>query len=258
MKLLLATLTILAVLGAAALPARADEYRYTRTVNSTVQTAGATSLAVTGHNGNIHLYADGTGSVRVHALVKARSADALSLIQVNASRQGNTVRVQEICPTTRHFFFFSTSDCDIELDVHYPRSMAAALTSQNGNITAVDSQGALSITNDNGNVHVNGPSGRVDVKNKNGNISIAEAGANLSVTNTNGNVEASLANGWRGNAISMHTNAGNVELHVPKSFQATLNAKTRMGDVRNRANLHSGPVTVTATTTFGNVVVTRP
>lgn len=258
MKSLLATLAILATLGAAALPARADEYRYTRAVNSTVPTAGATSLAVTGHNGNIHLYAEGSGSVRVHALVKARSADALSLIQVNASRQGNTVRVQEVCPSTRHFFFWTAADCDIELDVHYPRSMAVALTSQNGNITAVDAQGALSITNDNGNVHVNGADGRVDVKNKNGNITVANAAANLSVTNTNGNVEASLANGWRGSAISMHTNAGNVELHVPKTFQATLNAKTRMGDVRNRANLRSGPVTVTASTTFGNVVVTRP
>jgi hypothetical protein len=30
-----------------------------------------------------------------------------------------------------------------------------------------------------------------------------------------------------------------------------------MGDIRNRANLSSGPVTVTASTTFGNVVISR-
>jgi hypothetical protein len=55
----------------------------------------------------------------------------------------------------------------------------------------------------------------------------------------------------------MATNAGNVVLRVPQGFDAKLNAHTRMGDVRNHANLHNGPVTVSATTTFGNVVIKR-
>jgi DUF4097 and DUF4098 domain-containing protein YvlB len=257
MKALLGALTLATALAAAALPAKADDYRYTRTVDTTTAAGGASTLSVTGHNGNIHLYADSTGSVHVHALLKARSADALSLIEVRASRQGNTVRVTEVCPTTRHFFIWSTSDCDVELDVHYPRAMTVALTSQNGNIAVDGARAAVSISNSNGNVHVSESGGAVDVKNKNGNVTVAGATANLSVTNTNGNVEATLASGWRGNAINMHTNAGNVELQVPSNFQATLNAKTRMGDVRNRANLRSGPVTVTATTTFGDVIVTR-
>jgi hypothetical protein len=240
-----------------ALPAAADEYNYTRTLDRTVSAAGASSVAVTGINGNVHLYADGGNRVRVHAILKARSADTLSMLDVNLSRSGGTVRVQDVCPTTRHLFFFSTADCDIELEVHYPAGLAANVHSQNGNVAADGARSALSITNTNGNIHVNGAGGALNVKNTNGNVIVADASTNLSVSDTNGNVIANLTNGWRGNAISVRTNAGNVELRVPAGFSAKLDAHTRMGDIRNRANLSSGPVTVTASTTFGNVVISR-
>lgn len=257
MKSLLATLGILAALGAAALPAQADQYSYKRTVDSTVQAGGATGLAVAGQNGNIHLYADGGSTVRVHAIVGARSADTLKMLDVRSSRQGNTVRVEDVCPSTRQLFFWKFADCDIELEVHYPRAMAVSLDSHNGNIAIDGPTAAVSLANDNGNVHVNGARGAVSVKNTNGNVTIDGASTNVSASNRNGNLDVTLDGGWHGSSIALSTNAGNVELQVPRNFQATLNAKTRMGDVRNNAHLQNGPVTVTATTTFGDVRINR-
>jgi Putative adhesin len=239
MKALLATLTIAAAFGMASAAARADEYSYQRTIDATAPTTGVRTVSIRGYNGNIHLYGDGGNTVRVHAVLKSRSADALRLLQVQTSRDGDTVRVEDVCPTTRRLIFWSFADCDIELDVHYPRTLAVNLQSDNGNIDATGAGGPLRITNSNGNV------------------TIDNAGTNLTATNKNGNVTVALAQNWHGDAISVHTNAGNVELRVPRGFDAKVSARTRMGDVSNRANLRGGSVTVTATTTFGNVVISR-
>jgi len=256
MKSLLAALAILAAVTAAALPARADQYSYKRTLDSTVKTGGATALAVTGQNGNIHLFADGGSTVRIHAILGARSADALKMLDVRSSRQGNTLHVEDVCPSTQHLFFWTFADCDIQLDVHYPRAMALSLNSKNGNIT-VDGPATVSLSNDNGNIHITGAKGAVSVKNANGNVTIDGASTNVSASNHNGNLDVTLDGGWHGSSIALSTNAGNVELQVPHNFQAKLNAKTRMGDVRNNAHLQNGPVTVTATTTFGDVRINR-
>ncbi len=248
---------LLAVLCTAALPAHADEYSFKRTVDTAIPAGGAKTLDVTGYNGNIHIYGDAGTTVRVHAVLGARSADALQMLSVRTGREGSTVRVQDVCPETRHFFFWSFADCDIELEVHYPRALGLTLNSKNGNITIDGAAAAVSVTNANGNIHVNRSTAGLTVKNANGNVTIAGASANVSASSNNGNVTATLDDAWRGTAIAMSTHAGNVELQVPRNFEATLTAHTRMGDVKDRANLRSGPVTVTATTTLGNVVITR-
>jgi putative adhesin len=257
MKSTAAIASILILLVAAALPARADQYSFKRTIDTSASAAGARTLDVTGINGNVHLYADSGSTVRVHAVLGARSEDALRMLDVRTSRDGSTLHVQDVCPQTRHLIFWNFADCNIELDVHYPRGLAVTLNSQNGNVAVDDSGAAVSIINSNGNIDVNGAAGAVSVKNSNGNVTIADARSNISASNKNGNVSATLAAAWRGTAIAMSTNAGNVELRVPAHFDAKVDARTRMGDVTNRANLRNGPVTVTATTTFGDVVISR-
>lgn len=258
MKALLTTIALAAALAAAAAPARADDYSFKRTLDRTVPLAGASALGVSGFNGNVHLYADGAGTtVRIHAVLGARSEDALRALDVQTSRDGNTLRVADVCPASRQLLFWSFRDCNIELDVHYPRSLPLSVHSENGNITIDGAGSAVSIANGNGNVRVNGAGGAISVKNGNGNIDIAGAPANVSASNHNGNVTATLSDSWRGAAIAMSTNAGNVELSVPRTFTGKLIARTRMGEVKNRAQFGDGPATVTATTTFGNVVIDR-
>lgn len=258
MKGLLATLGVALALALACSPALADEYSYKRTLDfSASAAAAATSISVVGYNGNIHLYADGGPGVRVHAQLAARSADALRALDVQTARQGSTLRVADICPSTRHLLFWDMRDCNIELDVHYPRGMAVSLKSENGNVTVEGSTASVSIANNNGNVEVDGAGGPVTVKNDNGNVEINGATANVSATNAHGNVQATLAKNWRGTAIAMHTSAGNVELRVPAHFAATYTAKVTLGDVSNNADIRNGPVKVTATTTFGDVVISQ-
>ena len=255
MKAFLAALAVLTALAALGAPARADEYAFKRTLDFTIGAAGTTALGVTGQNGNIHLVGDGGSTIRVHAVLGARSADALRGLNVTATRRGNTVRVADVCPSTRRLVFWTVVDCDIELDVHYPRSLAVGLRNENGNTVIDGAASAVSVTNGNGNIRVDGAGGPVSVKNGNGNVTIAGAPANLSASNTNGNVSAALAKNWHGSAIAMHTNAGNVLLRVPPGFAATVSAKVTLGEVRNTADVRKGPAIVTATTTFGNVVI---
>ena len=257
MKPLLAALALLAALGAFTAPARADQYPFKRTIDLSTPASGAATLAVSGLNGNIRLYADGGSTVRVHAVLAARTAGALRLIDVRPSKTGTTLRVEDVCPSTQHFFFWEFADCNIDLEVHYPRAMAVNLASKNGNIALDGASAAVNVKNDNGNIHIAGAGGAVSVTNKNGNVTVENAPANLSLSDTNGNVSATLASGWHGTAIVLHTNAGNVHLRVPRNFSANVTAHARVGDVRNSANLRSGPASVTATTTFGNVVITR-
>jgi hypothetical protein len=228
-----------AVLSAATLRASADEYSYQRTLDTTASASGARALAVTGYNGNIHLYADGGDSVKIHAVLKARSEDAVRDLNVAVKRAGNTVDVEDVCPATRNFIFWTAKDCDIELDVHYPAAFAVSVDSENGNIVSEGANGSLTF------------------KNHNGNVTIERAGGAVSVANTNGNVIVALAKSWRGSAIDLHSNAGNVHLSVPSNFAATYVTKTTLGNVRNNAATRSGGPTVTATTTFGNVVISQ-
>lgn len=238
MKAFFATFGLLALAVGWSMPARADEYSFTRTFDRAVPAAGAAQLVVSGRNGNVSLYGDGGHTVRIHAVMKARSAAGLDGISIAVKRSGENVQIESICGSTRTFLFWSFADCDIEYEIRYPRSMALQVRNDNGNVE-VEAAAAVSVTNSNGNVTVNDVAGNVNVSNKNGNLKVA------------------LAGNWHGTAISLSTRAGNATLRVPPGFAAKLDAHTRMGDVRDTANLRNGPVTVTATTTFGNVNIER-
>ena len=257
MKSLLVTLAVLAAVAATVLPARADEYGYQRTLDTAASASGARALSVTGYNGNVHLYADGGNSVKIHAILKARSSGALRDLNVTVTREGDAVAVQDVCPATRNFIFWQFKDCDIELEVHYPSGLAVTVNSENGNIVSDGSSSSLSLKNSNGNVTIDSVGGAVRVANTNGNVGVASAGGNVQIKNTNGNVSVTLAKNWRGNSIELHSSAGNVHLTVPSNFAATYNTKTTLGNVVNHANTRSGGPVVTATTTFGNVVISQ-
>ncbi|HKU67307.1 MAG TPA: hypothetical protein VJP85_06015 [Candidatus Baltobacteraceae bacterium] len=138
---------LLTGLTAAALPARADSYSYTRTVDRSISAAGSKAIEVAGVNGNIDLYGDGGTAVRVHAVLRARSEEALHVLDVRTVQSGGAVRVEDVCPQERHFIFWSFADCDIELEVHYPRALDVTLSSQNGNVTIDGARAGVSILN---------------------------------------------------------------------------------------------------------------
>lgn len=239
MTRLLATLIALGVLAAGTtLPARAAFDDYTKNFDQTVQAAGVSSLDIAGRNGNVRLYDDGGSAVRIHAVLKAKSESSLEKVAVNVSRSGDAVRIESRCGSTTSFLFWTFADCDVEYEVHYPHGLA------------------LQIHNENGNIEVSGASGTT-ISNGNGNVTVAALVGNASVSTRNGNVLVALAGNWRGNTIAISTHAGNATLRVPRGFNARLDAHTRMGQVTDNANLHGGPVTVTASTTFGNVEVER-
>jgi putative adhesin len=239
MKNTLAALAFLTMLACAALPALADQYPYHRTLDRTLAAAGASALSLRGYNGDIRLFADSGDTVRVRAVLKARSMDALGTLDVSVSRQGNGVQVNDVCPSQRHLFFWTFADCDIDVEIHYPRSLALTLQSQNGDITLQDAAGPVSITNGNGDITITG------------------AGTNISASESNGDIKARLAKNWHGTAIALHTNQGDVDLFVPRGFGATYTTHALLGSIENRAPQQGGPVTVTTTVRFGDVTI-RP
>jgi hypothetical protein len=233
-------LTVLACFGmllAFGAPAHADEYAYRRALDRTVPAPGASTLIFTGYNGDVHFIGDGTGSVRVHAVLKARSADAVNALDVSVSRQGSAVLVQDVCPSQRRLVFWTFADCDIELEIHYPRAMALTLKSQNGDI------------------QVDGPAAAVSIANGNGDVHISDAAGNVRISQSNGDITTRLAKNWRGSTIALHTNQGDVSLFVPSDFGASYTTHVLLGSVENQAPRKSGSATVTATVRFGDIEI---
>lgn len=227
-----------AVLALPALPARADQ-SVKRTVDRSVPAAGATALDLAGHNGDVTLVADAGSTVRVRAVMSGRSIDAVDRIVVDVLRSGNAVRVQDRCPGSRQILWWKIADCGVDYEIHYPRGLAVDVRTQNGD------------------VQITGAAAPVTVALSNGDVSVRGAAANVNVSAEHGDVSIALAGNWHGSAVGMKTSAGDVSLRVPPGFRGTLNAHTRMGSVEDRAGLNGGPATVNATTTFGDVEVTR-
>jgi hypothetical protein len=225
-----AALGLLAALGA---PARADQYAYQRTLDRLVSAAGISALDFTGYNGDVRFVAQNGSAVRVHAVLKARSAGAVNALDVSASRQANTVRIQDVCPSQRQLLFWTFADCTIDVEVYYPRTMA--LRSQNGDI------------------EVSAPAAAVSINNGNGDVNITDAATNVSVTQSNGDITARLAKHWRGSAIALHTNQGDVNLFVPPDFGASYTTHVLIGSIENQAPRRNGSASVTATVRFGDI-----
>ncbi len=237
MKSIAAVLAALVFLAVASPAARAEE-PFHRRLDSSLVTQGVSSLQISGLNGNVRLTADDGTSIRIHADLSARTQQALNAIRVATTRSGRTIRVQSICGT-RQVFFWTLSDCDVDLDVHYPRNLA------------------IDLHNDNGNVDVAGARGPVKIAISNGNVTIGDDLNDLDVSAANGNLVVTLAHGWRGRTIALRTRAGNVDLSVPAGFAAVLDAHTHLGNVTDSAHVRSGAARVTANTTLGNVTIKR-
>ena len=224
---------------AATLPARADNYPFRRTLDSSLQVAGVAKLNFSGLNGDVVMKADSGNTVRINAVLRARSQSELDGTSVRTSRDGDALVVQDVCNSRRQFLFWSFADCDIDYQISYPRNLS------------------VNVKNENGDVHVDNAGAPVTIADSNGDATVRNAGSTLDVSTKHGDVRASLVSNWRGTAITLHTSTGDVTLEVPSNFAATLQAKTRLGDVTDNAHLTGGRVTVIATTTLGDVRINR-
>lgn len=239
MRTRLATLGLGLLFVAATLPAYAGSYPFRRTLDTTLQTAGATGLSISGFNGDVRLVGDSGNTVRIHASLRANSQSSLDGTSVKTSRDGNTILIQDVCSARRHFFIWSFADCDIEYQIGYPRNLS------------------VSIKNENGDIGVENAAAPVTIVDSNGDATVREAGSSLDVSTKHGDVTASLSPNWRGDAITLHTSTGDVSLEVPSDFKATLHAETRLGEVTDNAHLAGGRVKVAVWTTLGDVRINR-
>lgn len=83
----------------------------------------------------------------------------------------------------------------------------------------------------NGGVDIAGISGEVNLHTVNGGIQLEEVDGRVEAHTTNGGIEARLANGWRGEGVSLHTTNGAIALDVPEGFAAELSASTVDGAI---------------------------
>jgi len=83
----------------------------------------------------------------------------------------------------------------------------------------------------NGGVDVSGITGDVNLQTVNGGIHLEGVDGEVEAHTTNGGIEARLANGWRGESVSLHTTNGAISLAVPEGFAAALSASTVHGAI---------------------------
>lgn len=200
----------------------------------TLEAAGVALLQADTSNGAIAVEGTDLEEIRVSATkkVKARTRqqaeECAAQVEVNAQREGDTVRIWEERPRNLS---------GIRVEVHYlvrcPRQLALRLNTLNGAVTAQGMRAGVEATTLNGKVMVKESQGPMKLHSKNGTV---VAHLDLLVgrgefETANGKVEVVVRAGQA--PIDAKTLNGAVELSLPADFAGRLDASTVHGHVHS-------------------------
>ncbi|TVL89150.1 DUF4097 family beta strand repeat-containing protein [Streptomyces sp. SAJ15] len=149
-----------------------------------------------------------------------------------------------------------TSHGDIRLD----RASGDAEVSGAGRIEIGEVAGATTVENANGDIEVGEAVGELRAKSANGRISVNVAHSGVDARSANGAIRVHEVASGR---IALRTAVGDLEVGIPESTAAWLDAQTQFGQVRNSLGPAQGPGTSTRTvevharTSYGDVVIRR-
>ena len=211
-----------------------------RSLDTSMLAGSANALIIKNENGSIRLHANDSGRVTIHALLSTRAPGLLNEIAVKARVRDGEVIISATFPQQ---FADLVDACNIDYDISYPRGLAVSVSGKNGFVT------------------VAGAAGDVSARLTNGGIAVENALSSLELSTRRGNVNATLSPKWQGHSISLSSSMGSVAILLPHDFHGYLNAKTRIGFLRNDSDLPvlpaSGLVPLNASTDLGDVIIKR-
>jgi hypothetical protein len=231
------------LLGLATLPLQAAE---TGTFDRTLQVTGPVDLDVSSGSGNISVHAGGSGSVVVHATIRARDSwsgmsaqEKIKRIQSNPpiEQQGNTIHIgriedrelqqnisisYEITAPAQTKLSSQTGSGDQDV-----RDLQLAVNARtgSGNVTAENIGGPLRARSGSGDIKVNSVKGGLDAEAGSGNIRAHGVAGDISANTGSGDIEVEEVTSG---SVKAGTGSGNVKLYGVKG---TLRVETGSGDI---------------------------
>lgn len=210
-----------------------------RYVDRTVELGAATSLVVSASAGDVHVTGTDGSQVRVHARLRAQTADDLGRMDARVTADGATIHVASVFP--RSPFSFRRHDESIDYEIAVPRNVRVSVELTAGDVVAAGLQRALIVHDKFGDVRVTDATNDVEAGTKTGDVTVK------------------LDPEWHGSTLTLWTSVGDVSLSAPSRLRARLSARTRIGEVRGADWLgdpSAGP-SISLASSIGDVRVSR-
>ena len=258
------------------------------------------TLTINTDVGSVKVIGGSSNEVSVVADIRGRERD-VDDFEITADQSGNNVDVRGKEKKGGSWFWNST-DIDVEFTITVPHQYAAKMHTAGGNISVTDVKGMVSGKTSGGNVTIGGTEGEVDLETSGGNVDadhctgsmrmrtsggeidvrtvtgdvdLGTSGGDVKISDVEGKVRAGTSGGNMyvklkgGNkGIFVETSGGDIEIVVPKSIAADIDAATSGGSVRFdfpvtvsgqideshvRGTLNGGGATIHAHTSGGDV-----
>jgi hypothetical protein len=210
-------LTLIAVL---AIAATASAERLQEPFDRTVEMRAGASVSIDNVNGRITVTSWDQPRVRIHAIRKAESREALEKLQVEIRSTADGVEIVTRTPKRDgsglfDFLFGNGDNTSVEYDVTVPRTSD------------------LKVENTNGSVNVSDLNGRLELGTTNGRIEAVRCAGSINAGTTNGAIRAELLQVDASKKMEFETTNGSITLTVPPAFAAEVEADTTNGSIRS-------------------------
>ena len=228
--------------GAAAVPAKADEWSKTYQVN------GRAELRVMTSDGDVTV--TGADQNQIDARVTTQGWKlGPNDVQVVESQSGNNVSIEVRVPHW-NWSFFGGHSRSVRVEVRVPRELDLDVRTSDGNVTAQGVSGKIQFDTGDGNVtasnirgdirmhtgdgHIEGHGfdGSLDADTGDGNLRVDGRFDALSLKTGDGNIDAQVASGSKiANSWNLHSGDGHITLRLPGDLNANLDAHTGDGSI---------------------------
>jgi len=211
---------IVSFLATLAIAATASAERLQAPFDRTVDVRPGGSVSVENVNGHITVSSWDQPRVRIHAVKRASSQEALDAINIDIRQSGNSLSIVTRTPKSDgsgflDFLFGNGGNTAVEYDVTVPRA---------SDLKVDDTNGAISVSDVNG---------RIELGTTNGRIEALRCGGSVNASTTNGAIRAELLQVAGSNHMDFETTNGSISLTVPPNFGAEVSAETTNGSIRS-------------------------
>ncbi len=190
----------------------------TETFDKTYPLAADGRVSVENINGDLHIEVWDRSEVHVVAVKEAESSEALQALEINVDASTNSISIETKYPSSDGWGFWKRSHGHMQVDY--------TLTIPRGaRVSGVDLV--------NGSMDVTGVEGGLEAETVNGAIRARNVRGLVDVNTVNGTLEIEYGQLERSDRIHLESVNGTIELTLPKSTGADIEAETVNGSIRN-------------------------
>lgn len=194
--------------------------RLSQAFDRTVDVRPGSAVSIENVNGHITVSSWDQPRVRIHAIKRASSQEALDAINIDIHQSGSGVSIVTRTPRNDgsgflDFLFGNNGNTAVEYDVTVPHT---------SDLKVDDTNGAISVSS---------VTGRIELGTTNGRIEALHCGGSVNASTTNGAIRAELVQVGGANKMEFETTNGSITLTVPATFGAEVSAETTNGSIHS-------------------------